>query len=60
MEVVLKNKVLSSKSEFKRLIDEGAVSILPEGNKIEDFHFKLEKDLVIKLGKHKFLNIKIS
>lgn len=60
MEVVLKNKVLSSKSEFKRLIDEGAVSILPEGDKIEDFHFKIEKDLVIKLGKHKFLNIKIS
>ena len=42
MDVVLSNKVLTSKAEFKRLIDEGGVRILPEGEKVQDFHFKLE------------------
>jgi hypothetical protein len=42
------------------LIDEGGVRILPEGEKVEDFHFKLEKNVVVKIGKHKFLNIKVS
>ncbi len=60
MELVLNNKILSSKAEFKRLIDEGAVSVLPDGEKVEDFHFKIEKNLVVKVGKHKFMNIKVS
>jgi tyrosyl-tRNA synthetase len=60
MDIVLSNKILSSKAEFKRLIDEGGVRILPEGEKVEDFHFKLEKNVVVKIGKHKFLNIKVS
>lgn len=59
MDIIVSQKIVSSKSDFKRLVEEGAVSLMSGGEKIKDFHFKIEKDTVIKIGKHKFLNLKI-
>jgi tyrosyl-tRNA synthetase len=59
IDLVLSQKLVSSKSDFKRLVEEGAVSIVPNGEKISDFNYKLESDVVVKVGKHKFIKIKV-
>ena len=45
-----------SKSEIKRLIDEGAVSV--NGKIIKDWHYQLQSDDLLKIGSHKFVKIK--
>ncbi|KAA3599263.1 MAG: tyrosine--tRNA ligase [Calditrichaeota bacterium] len=52
------SKMTASKGEAKRLIKGGGVSL--NGNKVADFfaNFTLENDLVVKVGKRKFLKIK--
>ncbi len=57
-DVVLREKLVASKTEYRRLLDEGAVSIV-EGEKITDLHFAPDKDMNIKIGKHRFLKIKV-
>lgn len=58
VELLVQTKLASSKSEAKRLIQLGGVSI--NGNKINDIDavVELEKSFVIKVGKRKFLRIK--
>ncbi|MEI6296767.1 MAG: tyrosine--tRNA ligase [bacterium] len=47
---------IKSKSDFRRLVEEGAVSI--DGIKIDDFLIKIEKlPVVVKLGKKKFIKL---
>lgn len=55
---VVKNEV-SSKTELRRLVKEGAVSIIG-GEKINDFNFIIDKDITLKIGKHRFVKVKIS
>lgn len=73
VEVLIKNKIVSSKSEFRRLVGEGAVSVIgacpsEAGRRrgpatgwdkkiISDHHFKIEKEIVAKIGKKKFIRI---
>jgi len=54
-EALIKNKIVSSKSEFRRLVGEGAIDI--DGVTINDFHFKIEKEIIAKIGKKKFIKI---
>ncbi|MCS7230055.1 MAG: tyrosine--tRNA ligase [Candidatus Kryptonium sp.] len=58
VELLVQTGLASSKSEAKRLIQLGGVSI--DGNKINDIDsvVTLEKSFVIKVGKRKFLRIK--
>lgn len=47
---------VNSKSDFRRLIEEGAVSI--DGQKISDFQTKVEKTpVIIKIGKKRFIKL---
>ena len=55
--VLISEKLVSSKTDFKRLIAEGAISI--DNKKISDINFKLQKSATIKIGKHRFLKIVI-
>lgn len=57
VDILLKEKVISSKADFRRLIDEGAVSKLPEGKKISDPYFVSEEG-DFKIGKRRFVRIK--
>lgn len=57
VDVLLENGLVASKSEFRRLIEEGAISA--GGEKINDPAFRAEKDADIKVGKHRFLKIKV-
>ncbi|PIT96528.1 tyrosine--tRNA ligase [Candidatus Campbellbacteria bacterium CG10_big_fil_rev_8_21_14_0_10_35_52] len=51
-------ELVKSKNELRRLIGDGAVSEV-NGNKINDIYFKIEKDTILKIGKRRFLKIKI-
>jgi tyrosyl-tRNA synthetase len=49
---------VSSKSDFRRLVDSGAVSVF-NGEKISDSKYKLQKEEVIRVGKKNIFKIKI-
>jgi tyrosyl-tRNA synthetase len=57
--VLIKNKIVSSKSEFRRLIDGGAITKLDDNKKINK-HNETATNGVYKIGKKRFLKIKIS
>lgn len=55
--------LVSSKTDWRRLVGEGAVSMLSESGaptKILDASFKVESPAVFKVGKHRFLKISLS
>lgn len=58
MDIITSKNIIASKSEFRRLIQDGAVSIV-DGEKITDPNFKISQDCIIKVGKRKFLDIKV-
>jgi tyrosyl-tRNA synthetase len=57
-ELLLQKEIIKSKSEFRRLVDQGAVSVF-EGEKIKDPNYKLEKEEVIRVGKKNIFKVKI-
>ncbi len=56
VDAVFLSKVVVSKSEVRRLVKQGAVSV--DGKKIDDASFSLRSGQVIKIGKRRFLKIK--
>ncbi|OHA25861.1 MAG: tyrosine--tRNA ligase [Candidatus Taylorbacteria bacterium RIFCSPHIGHO2_02_FULL_44_36] len=57
MDVVSREKLVSSKSDFRRLIAEGAVSNAETKEKITDPFFKITDDVIIRIGPLRFLKI---
>ena len=55
--ILVQNNIIPSKSEFKRLIAQGGLRVNQE--KINDMDFKLINNDVIKIGKKKFIRVKI-
>ncbi|HEV7423816.1 MAG TPA: tyrosine--tRNA ligase [Candidatus Paceibacterota bacterium] len=56
-EVLVKNKILSSKSEWRRLVLENAIHDLSKNQNITDVNLKLSANLTLKIGKKKFIKI---
>lgn len=56
-DVVFEAGLVSSKSEYRRLLDEGAVSDFINKLKIDNPRFVIEKDMVVKVGSRRFLKI---
>lgn len=56
--ISLENNLVGSVGEFKRLVQEGAVTV-NEDQKVESFNMVVESDIVVKIGKKRFLKIKI-
>ncbi len=55
-DVLLEHKLVASKSEFRRLINEGAISL--DGEKIGDYNQKAPPaGGVVRVGKHRFLKL---
>lgn len=54
--VLVLNNILSSKSEFARLVRDGAITNLDTNQKVEDIHSKAESG-TYKIGKHRFVRI---
>jgi tyrosyl-tRNA synthetase len=55
-EVLMAAGVLKSKSEFRRLVEEGAVHLWPEGT-ISDPEATLQESLKLKIGKRRFVHL---
>ena len=56
--VLLNEKIVASAGEFKRLVKEGAVNTT-DGEEITDFNYVISKPIIIKVGKRRFLDIKV-
>ncbi len=56
-DILVENKIVVSKSEFRRLVKSGAVDV--DGKAIVDIHFSIEKPVTVKIGKRRFVKIKI-
>jgi tyrosyl-tRNA synthetase len=58
VDVFLSKEIVSSKSEFRRLVDEGAINILDSNKKIKNYDALVETG-TYKVGKRRFIKIKI-
>ena len=56
-ETVVDLGLVPSKSEYMRLLDQGAIHNLTTGQKIEDSHYKIMEEAVFKIGKKIFIKI---
>lgn len=59
VDVLLQEKLVASKTEFRRLIDEGAITIVESDQKVTDPLIKIDKDQNLKIGKRRFIKIKV-
>jgi tyrosyl-tRNA synthetase len=57
VDVLLKNKIISSKTEFRRLLDDGAITNLEIKEKIKDYNTTI-KSGTYRIGKKRFIKIK--
>jgi len=58
-ELAVKSGLVKSKGEFRRLVEEGAVSNHETSEKITDPNFKVINTSIFKIGKRRFLKVKI-
>ncbi|MEK7652773.1 MAG: tyrosine--tRNA ligase [Patescibacteria group bacterium] len=56
-ETLLKNNLVSSMSDFKRLIDSGSITDMSSNKKIEDYNYLITDTAIFKVGKHRFVKI---
>lgn len=59
VDVLVKNKIIPSKSEFRRLVEGGAITNLSKDKKISEDNQKSEEG-VYRVGKKRFIKIKIN
>jgi len=59
IEAVTKSGLVDSKSEFKRVVAEGGVKNTTTDEAITEFSHPITEELIIKIGKKKFLKIRI-
>jgi tyrosyl-tRNA synthetase len=57
VDILLSQNLVESKSEWKRLVEGGAVSIQETGKKIETPDAILEENSTLRVGKHRFIKI---
>ena len=57
VEVLLKEKIISSKNEWKRLVLESAVLNMDTEEKITDPYFKISNPITLRVGKRRFIKI---
>ena len=56
-EVLVEEKIVESKSEFSRLIKEGAVSVVETEEKITEREYELTESVNLRIGKKRFVKI---
>ncbi len=59
VDVLVANKTVASKTEFRKLVGEKAVKDLKTSNHIEAHDIKVEGDMDIKVGKMRFLKVRV-
>ena len=59
IDLLLAAKIVPSKTEFRRLVKEGAISVVQTEEKINDPDYSVSKSVDIKIGKRRFIKIKV-
>jgi tyrosyl-tRNA synthetase len=59
VDVLIAQKIVSSKTDWRRLVSEKAVKDMGTGEAIEAFDLKIEKNIDLKVGKHRFVKVKV-
>lgn len=60
VDVLISKNILDSKSEWRRLVEQNAIHDLENDTRITDVNFKVEKNIILKIGKKKFIKIIVS
>lgn len=58
-DVLIAEKVVSSKTDFRRLVSDGAIKDLKGEGAVRAFDLKVSADMDLKIGKHRFLKIRV-
>ncbi|MFA6095718.1 MAG: tyrosine--tRNA ligase [Candidatus Paceibacterota bacterium] len=58
-DALVANKIVSSKSDFKRLVQEKAIRDMKTDKVVEKFDEKVTADLDLRVGKHRFVKIRV-
>ena len=59
-ELLVKNNILSSKGEWRRLILGNAIHDLSKNQNITDVDLKISENLTLKIGKKKFVKVLVN
>ena len=59
MEIVVDKGLVGSKSQFRRLLSQGAVYI-GEDRLVDDGEIQLSKEVVVRVGKRRYLKLEIN
>jgi tyrosyl-tRNA synthetase len=59
VDILIEHNIVASKTEFRRLVGEKAVKDVGTGAVIETHDFRVDSDLDIKIGKMRFIKIRI-
>jgi tyrosyl-tRNA synthetase len=57
VDILLEEKIVASKTEYRRLMDDGAITFADTGNKITSPEAKIDQDVTLKIGKRRFIKI---
>ncbi|MFA6445873.1 MAG: tyrosine--tRNA ligase, partial [Candidatus Paceibacterota bacterium] len=60
IDICLKTGLVKSKTEFRRLIEDGAITYVESGEKISDPDIKIENKQIYKIGKRRFLKVEVN
>lgn len=58
-EVLVDQGIITSKSQFRRLVDEGAVTRMDTEEKITEYDYAVTESIIVKVGKRRFLKIDV-
>ncbi len=58
-DILLEQKIVSSKTDFKRLMKEGAIKIIKSGTTQSLYNEIIEENMDLKIGKHRFIKIRV-
>jgi tyrosyl-tRNA synthetase len=61
IDLLTTEKIVDSKSDFRRLIEEGAIKVMTETGeeKITDVKYSIQHSIILKIGKKKFIKISL-
>ena len=59
VDILLSNKIVESKTEWRRLVEEGAVTNALTGEKVTETSATLQDGITLKVGKRRFIKIEV-
>ncbi len=58
-DVLNAQKLVSSRSDFSRLLEQGAIKNITTGEKLHEFNLIVDEEVILRIGKHRFIKIVI-